>query len=366
MKRFGWFCLIALLVAAALFAFQRDLFPVYFNLFTGRGGGTERLPEIDLEEGSFPASAEKEQPEQPAANVKALARQITAGASSEYEKLCAVYDWVTANIAYDVDKAKNMKDYGSGAKYLLEKRKGVCHDYAELTRVLLKAAGITATYEKGEVRPASGRTERHAWNHARIGEIWYGLDTTWGAGFVDEEKGIFVQRPSRLYLTTPEELARLHSDPSYKEAREKQRQRKAAAEAKSLYLPDHEAGLLRLINDARVSEGLSPFHEEPRLLTAARQSAAAAAEQACRGEEYSLDPLRAELERKAPELRLSRAGMYAFTLWDYPVPAAEELYRLITAEEGARLDDDEFQALTLGVVRRGELTIAVLIFTSFS
>lgn len=367
MKRLGWILLAALLITAALIAYQRDLPSAVFNYFSGRVGEAGST-QIDLDE-EYPSpggSEAEDNPElPPAADLKSLAGLITAESANDYERLCAIYDWVTANIAYDVEKAANMEAYGSGARYVLEKRKGVCHDYAELTRELLKAVGIKATYEKGDVHPAPGKTERHAWNQACIGDTCYGLDTTWGSGFVDEDKGVFVPRPSRLYLASPEELERLHSDPSYKESREKEMQRLEAAAASPAGLPEYEARIFALMNETRASAGLGPLAEEARLLAAVRQSAAAAAEKACSGEEHSLEQLKAELERRAPEIRLEKAGMYTFTLWDYPLPTADELYRLIIAEESAYLHDVGFQAVALGVVRRGPLIIVTQVFISY-
>lgn len=364
MRRFAWICLTALLIVATVLALQRDLLPVYFNFF---GINCEVKIPIDLGEERFSEAGggEEESAGAPAVSLKNLARQITAGAADEYEKLCAVYDWITANIAYDVEKAKDMENYGAGAAYLLKERKGVCHDYAELTRALLKAVGIKATYEKGEIHPAAGRTERHAWNHACIGETCYGLDTTWGAGFVDEESGVFVQRPSRLYLTTPEELARLHRDPAYKESCEMELRRAAAVAEKPVYIPEYEDRLLALINEARVSKGLAPFAEEARLVDEARQSSAAAAEEACGGLEHTHDSLRSELERRASELRLAKAGMYTFSLWDYPLPPVEKLYSLIAAEEETYMHEAGFQALAAAVIRRGELIVVTLVFLSY-
>lgn len=365
MKRVVWICLIVFMIAAALLAFHRDLLPLYLYFCAGKAGGEEEAAvELEEELSSGGGNAAADHDELPAAGIQSLAGQIVTGISDDYGKLCAIYDWITANIAYDVEKAENMEAYGSGAEYLLEKRKGVCHDYADLTRALLTAVGIEATYERGDIHPSLGRTERHAWNNARIGESWYALDTTWGAGFVDQEKGVFVQRPSRLYLTTLDELARLHNDPSYKESREMEVRRAEASAAKPAYLPEHEARLLALINDTRAAAGLAPFTEEERLLATARQSAAAAAERACSGEEYSLDSLKEELERRALELRLEKAGMYTFTLWDYPVPTAEEIHRHMTGEENSYLNDAEFQSLTAAVIRRGDLIIVVLIFLS--
>lgn len=360
MKRFGLTLVSIFLIAAMLLVLgQRDLLPS-LKFLSGGCGFEETVPDC-LEEGH--STAENEAGASfaaPTASLKTLARQISADIPDDYGKLCAIYDWITANIAYDLEKAGKIEEYGYGAEYLLKNRKGVCHDYAELTRALLKAVGIKATYERGEVCPASGKTEHHAWNHVRIGETWYGLDTTWGSGFIDEEKGCFVQRPSRLYLTTVEELARLHSDPVYKEAREIEWRKEQAVAAKAVYLPEYESRLLELFNKTRAEDGLAPLKEEPRLTSAVRQSAVEAAAKACLDEDYTLDKLNRELEQSATQLRLARAGLYAFTLWDYPVPPAEEIHRLIVEQQDIFLKEGLYQGLTVGVIRRGDLLIVVL------
>ena len=363
MKRTGLILLSILLIAAVLLALaQRGLRP-FFGFPGGGLGRGETAPAALVEESR--AVGPVEGFDETSAGLKQLARQITAEIPDDYGKLCAIYDWVTANIAYDLEKAKKMEEYGYGAEYLLENRKGVCHDFAELTRALLKAVGVKATYERGEVRPAPGKTEQHAWNHVQIGESCYGLDTTWGAGFVDEEKGQFVQRPSRLYLTTADELARLHSDPAHKEAREIEWSRARAVAARAVYLPEYESGLLVLFNETRQEAGLAPLKEEPRLSSAVRQSAAEAAAKASQDEEYSLDRLNRELEQSATQLRLARAGFYAFTVWDFPTPTVEEIHRLIAAQQDSFLHAGPYQGLTVGVVRRGDLLTVVLAGLSY-
>lgn len=358
---------VILIAAMLLSLMQRNLLPSFFDLFTG-GPGEEETGPIQLEEGE--PTAEKKTgkgAETTATSIKNLARQITAEAGDDHDKLLAIYDWVTANITYDLEKAKNIGDYGSGAKYLFETRKGVCHDYAELTRALLKTVGIKATYERGEVHPSPGKTENHAWNRALIGETWYGLDTTWGSGFIDEDQGLFVPRPSRLYLTTPEELARLHRDPEYKEAREMEQLRDRALEAKPLYLAKYEARLLKLFNKSREEAGLAPFKEEAALLEIARQSAAGAAEKECRGEKYSLNKLEKKVTAQSLPLRLSYFQFYLLTVWDYPTPTAKELYRQILEQSKppAFLNDSAFNGLTVGVVRRGDLVVVTLLGLSY-
>lgn len=360
MRRPGLILLSLILIAVMILSvLQSDLLPAFFNLFTGEVDGEIFADDLDEEAPDGGGSADNG--EVPPGNLKSLARQLTEGVSDDYEKLGAIYDWVTHNITYDLEKSKNIGEYGYGAAYLFKERKGVCHDYAELTRALLKAVGIKATYERGEVHPAPGKTENHAWNRALIGDTWYGLDTTWGSGFVDIEKEIFVPRPSRLYLTTPEELARLHSDPEYKEACEAKLRRSEALAAKPRSLPKYEGRLLKLINKSREEEGLNPLKEEARLLDRVRKSAAAAAEKECRGEEYTLDKLGEAIKDSALSLRLSSFGIYTLTLWDYPAPTAEELHRQILKQKDSFLDDDSVGGLTVGVVRRGDLIAVVMV-----
>lgn len=357
MKRSGLVISSILLIAVLLLAiWQWDLLPSYRDVFNGLIDEVENPP--------IPRNPSTPGPQ--TANVKALARQITAGIPDDYGKLCAIYDWITANITYDLQKARRISDYGYGAEYLLENRKGVCHDYAELTRAMLKAVGIRATYERGTVHPAPGKTENHAWNHALIGETWYGLDTTWGSGFVDEEKKIFVSRPSRLYLTAQEELARLHRDPVYKEAREFEQRQSRAAAAKPVSLPEHEARLLELFNESRIKTGLAPFKEETNLLGMVRQSAIEAAAKACRGEEYTLDQLKKEIEQGSANQRLAGTFLlHAFTLWDYPTPAAEELHRLIAGGAEPFWEDDIFSSLAVAVICRGDLVSVILVVVAY-
>ncbi len=355
-----------LLLGGALLYLHRDLALIALDdlaryVYTRTG---INLPDpIALSEGTLPGedgSARRDF----TADIEALARQITAGLTDDYARLEAIYDWMTHNIAYDLDKLDNMQAYGSGAAYLLQAGKGVCHDYADLTMALLKAAGIEATYESGDVYPKPGEVERHAWNHARVGGIWYALDTTWGAGFVREGEAErrFVQKPRRIYLTTPEELYRLHGDPAYKEEREMAYRRDEAAAAAPQYYPALEQELIALLNRERVNAGLPPFAVEDRVTGPARQSAARIAAAVIRGEDYTLDDLITQLNRKARELRLKSAPLYAFSQWTCPPGTAAELYEHLSAQQQESLQNPALRSAGIGVIRQGDLTVIVQVY----
>jgi hypothetical protein len=297
--------------------------------------------------------------------VTELALSLTENLGSDYEKMAAIYDWVTENMAYDLDKAKDVTAYGSGAEYLLENKRGVCHDYAELTLALLKAVGIEASYVKGEVNVSSGKTELHAWNNVIIGEQRYALDTTWGAGFILADGSGFLQKPRRIYLTTPEELALLHSDPDYKMLREQEYSRLISAAAPVVHLPAEEILLLQAINEDRWSMNLPYFHSETRLDDLARSHAVRLAEEICAGEEFTLDPLSSELNRRAGDLEIKSAAIHGLIYWFNQPLDSEELIGKITAEQAEHISSEKWKSITVSAVNKGELIVIVNIYLQY-
>ena len=82
--------------------------------------------------------------------IKALARQLTSGAKSEYEAVSAIINWVTDNIKYTF----NPPQYD--AAYTLSTKSGNCQNFAHLSIALLRSAGIPA-------RIVGGITLKEAW-----------------------------------------------------------------------------------------------------------------------------------------------------------------------------------------------------------
>lgn len=121
--------------------------------------------------------------------IEELAKEITKGAKSDYEKLRKINDWLAQNIYYDWD-AYMSRTYGKTDAYgTLKARKSVCQGYAELTNALLRAVGIPSRLVSGHALgvDSSGRywdevdhrKANHAWNEAFVDSRWVVLDTTW-------------------------------------------------------------------------------------------------------------------------------------------------------------------------------------------
>lgn len=123
-----------------------------------------------------------------------LAKQITAGLQDDLAKTKAIHDWVSTNIAYDVEglNAANKTTYS--AVQILERKMGICDGYSKLTAALNRAAGIPAKIIWGMAYSALGDNKptgyiaatdyNHAWVETKINGRWLIQDTTWDAGYV--------------------------------------------------------------------------------------------------------------------------------------------------------------------------------------
>ena len=111
-----------------------------------------------------------------------VARTITSGCTTDYQKIQAIYRWICANISYDTSYTIRTADA------CIDARKGVCQGYCELFYQIAKAAGVTTEIVGGKSKNAQGiiGKEGHSWLFAYT-RPGYGilLDPTWGAGTVE-------------------------------------------------------------------------------------------------------------------------------------------------------------------------------------
>lgn len=148
-----------------------------------------------------PKSAEK--------SIKTLAAYLIKPAKNDLEKVRVIYRWVTANISYDTE-AFFSGNYGStSANDVLKNKSSICEGYSGLFSELAKAAGIEVVkiggYAKGygyKVGDNLNGPTNHAWNAVKLAGKWYLLDSTWGAGYVDNNSK-FVRSYKEYYFLTP-------------------------------------------------------------------------------------------------------------------------------------------------------------------
>jgi hypothetical protein len=148
---------------------------------------------------------------------EALARELTAGLSTDQEKFRVLFRWVCDNIAYSY--AHRTFD----TEHILRHRKAVCGGYSLLLTKMSHAAGIRCEYvagfpktlPKGINNPSAEK--KHAWNAVYLDGSWYLLDATWASGSYDSKTRKFYKSFSEFYYLTPPGLFALDHFPDRKE-----------------------------------------------------------------------------------------------------------------------------------------------------
>jgi transglutaminase-like putative cysteine protease len=110
--------------------------------------------------------------------------------------LQAAMAWAAASFAYDASAT----DAHAPLAVFLEKRAGVCQDFAHLLVALARGWGVPARYVSGYVEPtgAEGDQATHAWAEVLVpGAGWLGFDATHGLVVGDGYVPVAVGRDSR-------------------------------------------------------------------------------------------------------------------------------------------------------------------------
>ncbi|MCL2386594.1 MAG: transglutaminase domain-containing protein [Defluviitaleaceae bacterium] len=123
-------------------------------------------------------------------NAVTQAAQLVSGSQSVVESVGRVYNFVITNIEYDFDLAANVRSgYVPDIDRVLERRKGICFDYAALMTAMLRSQGIPTKLVigyAGDVFHAwiSVHSEETGWINNIIwfdGEDWRLMDPTFAA-----------------------------------------------------------------------------------------------------------------------------------------------------------------------------------------
>jgi len=125
-----------------------------------------------------------------ASRTVAKAAELTAGITDPLKKVEKVYDFVVQNLTYDKELASTVKSgYLPDLDKVLEKRKGICFDYAALMTGMLRSQGVPAKLVvgyAGEVYHAwiSVWSETDGWIDGVIwfdGATWQRMDPTFAS-----------------------------------------------------------------------------------------------------------------------------------------------------------------------------------------
>ena len=120
--------------------------------------------------------------------------QLSLGGKTTYQKVQAIYNWITANVKYDYSHMNDptyLLQYSAYAAAV--QKQAVCQGYANLFYRLANDAGIDCRIITGKAYNGT-QTEDHAWNIVRMeDEKYYCLDATWDAGLKPESYEYFLK-----------------------------------------------------------------------------------------------------------------------------------------------------------------------------
>jgi transglutaminase-like putative cysteine protease len=120
----------------------------------------------------------------------ALARRITAGIATPYDRVLAVQSWLQAHTEYDLTVPREPAGVDAVDWFLFQTRRGFCEHIASAMAILLRAAGVPARiatgYGPGQRNPLTGywevrQSDAHAWVEVLIPRVgWVTFDPTFG------------------------------------------------------------------------------------------------------------------------------------------------------------------------------------------
>ncbi len=107
-------------------------------------------------------------------SIVAMAKSITSGATSSYDKATRIFNWVRDNLEYSY-----YYNTQKGAVKTLSSRSGNCCDHSHLIVALSRAAGLPARYVHGDCYFTTSKTwYGHVWAEIYANGKWYTADGT--------------------------------------------------------------------------------------------------------------------------------------------------------------------------------------------
>lgn len=165
-------------------------------------------------------------------SVLKLSKKISSDFSNDFERVRAIYTWITNNIVYDITEygkynfeystniefeKKERKHNKKLASRVLSKGKAVCEGYAILFNTICKNLNIKSKIVSGSSKTLTKDIGKryysdHAWNIVIIDDKKYLIDTTWGAENRNREVNYFY------FLTEPKLFIKDHYPNYYENA----------------------------------------------------------------------------------------------------------------------------------------------------
>ncbi len=145
-------------------------------------------------------------PAEAEASIAAVGKYIAEREPDRRMRIKALHDYVADRVAYDAVALAEGRRPPQDAETVFTTHMGVCAGYANLLTALGDAAGEEIVVVVGDARTDGSDVtgQSHAWNAARIDDVWHLIDATWDAGSVAGRT--YTKGYNTSYLFAPPEV----------------------------------------------------------------------------------------------------------------------------------------------------------------
>lgn len=183
---------------------MKRIFVILIVLFTYQLSNSTDYSKIDSSSANVPNNLK---------TAGEIASYLCKDLQTHTEKARAIYFWMANNISYDLSMLQTNGYVSSKeelVKEILEKRKGVCANYAELFNECCNSVGIESHVINGyTLINQQVAAFSHAWNAVYIDGKYSLIDVTWASGVNDN--GTFKRQfIDKYFLVQPEEMIKTH------------------------------------------------------------------------------------------------------------------------------------------------------------
>ena len=181
---------------------------------TESGLSPERRKELELRARTAPPELKT--------SIAAVAHYLNEACKTDEERAWSIFVWISENIAYDTESFFYGRTKPQNGGSVLKSGMAVCAGYSDIFSSLADIIGLETVaihgHGKGYSYTEGAELSRnHAWTGAKVENRWMLIDSTWGAGYVGDDREFHKKFDEHWFDVDPEVMIFTHlpDDPSF-------------------------------------------------------------------------------------------------------------------------------------------------------
>lgn len=170
-------------IRKVLFALINDK-PEFYYMFTSRVG----VGRIVYNWSISTTTVKQRIPKSNMIEIENIANSVALQAnkySNDYNKIIYVHNWICNNMTYSISGSISIDGFTTGS--------GLCQSYAHMFQYIMNKLNIDCLSITGTAKGG-----RHTWNHVKLNNNWYLVDTCWDDSSDSYHYNYFLKGKSAL------------------------------------------------------------------------------------------------------------------------------------------------------------------------